>query len=196
MKRLALLAMIPFAATPVFAGNIEPPVAEPAPAPVFVEPTPAYEWSGAYIGAQGSYADISTDGDVELDDDGGLYGLRAGYDFQRGSQVFGGLVQYDFGEIELEDSDIEVENVLRIGARYGITTGAALYYGLAGYAQADTNSIGDTDGYFAGLGYERFITENVTFGAEAMYHDFDDFDDADGTDATATTVGLNLNYRF
>lgn len=195
MKRLILLAMIPFA-SPAVAGNVEAPVAPPAPVPVFVEPSPVYEWSGAYIGAQGSYADVSTDGGLNLDDDGGLYGLRAGYDLQNGSQVYGGFIQYDYGSIELENSGIELEDVLRVGGRYGITTGAALYYGTAGYTQASTNVAGDTDGFFAGAGYERFVTDDVTLGAEALYHDFGDLDAAPGTDVKATTLGLNLNYRF
>ncbi|SDZ28808.1 outer membrane immunogenic protein [Jannaschia faecimaris] len=196
MRHILLAALIPFAAAPAFAGNLAPAAPEAAPTPVFVETAPMYEWSGAYIGGQISYADISTDGAANLDDDGGLYGLRAGYDLQRGNQVFGGVLQYDIGSIDLEASGIELEDVLRVGGRYGITTGPALYYGTAGYARASTNIVGSTDGYFAGVGYERFVTDNVTFGAELLYHDFGDLDNAPGVDATATTVGLNLNYRF
>ncbi|WP_179380436.1 outer membrane protein [Jannaschia marina] len=197
MSRLIFAALLPLAATPALAGNTEPAPIEPVPAPVVVEQAPLYEWSGPYIGGQASYADIETDGGAELDDNGALYGLRAGYDLQRGSQVFGGVLQYDFGEIELEDSDIELEEVLRLGGRYGITTGPSLYYGTLGYARAGTNTAGDTDGVYAGIGYERFLTESVTIGAEALYHDFGDLDDVDDdTDVTATTVGLNLNYRF
>jgi len=197
MNRYILAALIPFTAAPAFAGNIQPVVNEPAPAPVFVQPAPAYSWSGAYIGAQASYADISTDGAANLDGDGGLYGLRAGYDLQSGNNVFGALLQYDYGSIDLDGgSGIEVEDVLRVGGRYGYAFGPSLVYGTAGYASADTNIAGTADGYFAGLGYERFIAQNVTFGAEALYHDLGELDGAAGVDVEATTVGLNLNYRF
>lgn len=196
MKRF-LLPLFPLAiAAPALAGNIDPVVVEAAPTVIVQQPV--YSWSGAYIGAQVNYIDVSTGGDADLDDDGGLFGLRAGYDVQRGSQVFGALIQYDGGSIEVENTGVELENVLRVGGRYGFTTGPALYYGMLGYANADTDDIGDADGAFIGVGYERFVTERVTLGAEAIYHDFGDFDDAGGAniDGEATTVGLNLNFRF
>ena len=51
-------------------------------------------------------------------------------------------------------------------------------YGTGGYAWADTDSVGDDDGYFVGAGYEHLITDNFSLGAEALYHEFGDF----GTD--------------
>ena len=195
-----LLALLPVAfAAPAFAGNIEPAPLEPA--PVFTAPTvssPVYDWTGFYIGAQANYADVETGGDLETDGDGGLLGVRAGYDFDFGPAVAGGFVQYDNGGIELDDTDVELENVLRVGARVGYDFGPNLVYGSAGYANADTDDAGSADGYFVGLGYERFLTQSVSLGAEAIYHDFNDFDGIDGAnvDAEATTVGLNINYRF
>ncbi|MCK0167035.1 porin family protein [Jannaschia sp. S6380] len=196
MTRTVLTLAALTLATPALAGNIAPAPLEPA--PVFVEPAaPLYNWGGGYIGGQVSYADIDTSGDVDTDGDGALYGLRAGYDYDFGRAILGGLVQYDFGEIELDDTDVEVEDVLRLGVRGGFHSGANLFYATGGYAEADTNDLGKAEGYFAGLGYERFVTENVTIGAEALYHEFDDFDDTDADiDADATTVGLNINYRF
>lgn len=197
MNRL-ILSLLPLAiAAPAFAGNIAPAPIEAAPAPVFVTPAPTYSWSGAYIGAQASYADVETDtAGVTDDGDGGLYGLRAGYDYDFGSFILGGLVSYDYGSVELDTSGVEVENLLRVGARAGLDLGRSLAYASAGYTQAETDTLGDTDGYFVGLGYETFLTQNVTLGAEAIYHDFGDLDGAAGTDAKATTVGLNMNYRF
>lgn len=196
MKHLTCAALIPLMGTAAFAGNLDPVPVETPPAPVIVQQTPVYNWSGAYIGAQGSYADVDTSGAADFDGDGGLYGLRAGYDLQRGSQVFGGVLHYDLGSIGLEETGIEIEDILRVGGRYGITTGAALYYGTAGFARAETNTVGSADGLFAGIGYERFVTDNVTLGAEVLYHDLDAFDGAPGVDAEATTVGLTVNYRF
>lgn len=197
MNRFIIATLPLLAATPALAGNIAPAPVEAAPAPVFVAPAPIYSWSGAYIGAQASYADAETDDGVLTDDgDGGLYGLRAGYDYDFGSFVLGGLVSYDYGSVEFDNSGAELENLLRVGARAGLNLGRSLAYASAGYAQAETDVLGDADGYFVGLGYERFLTEKVTFGGEVIYHDFDDLDGAVSTDAKATTVGLNLNYRF
>ncbi|MGB3555073.1 MAG: outer membrane beta-barrel protein [Jannaschia sp.] len=197
MKLLAApIAILAVLGAPAFAGNVEPVVVEPplAPAPVFT--APAYDWTGFYIGLQGNYADVSTSGGTVLDDDGGLYGLRAGYDYDLGSAIAGGFVQFDRGSIELAGSGVEVEDVLRIGGRLGFDGGRNFYYASAGYTDIGTNTIGSADGYFVGLGYEVFLTQAVTLGAEAIYHDVGDFDLLPGTDAEATTVGLNLNFRF
>lgn len=212
MNRFATLALIPLMASPAFAGNIAPAPVEPAPVFTAAPAAPVYSWTGGYVGGQVSYANIDADGLFDDDDDddsdlinfdsdgdGALYGLRAGYDYDFGAAVLGGLIQYDFGSIDLDDSDLELENVLRVGARLGYNAGQNLFYGAAGWANADTNDAGDADGWFAGLGFERYLTPAVTFGAEALYHEFDDFEDGpdfDGVDSKLTTVGLNLNYRF
>ncbi|WP_179380435.1 outer membrane protein [Jannaschia marina] len=196
MNRTSLFALIlATAATPALAGNITPVEPEPTPvAPVIVAPT--YEWSGPYIGGQINYARAQTDGLLGVDGDGVLVGLRAGYDLDLGRTVVGGLLQYDIGEIELDPSGVEIDNILRVGGRVGYDLGRTLLYGLGGYTTADTNILGDTDGYFIGFGSETFITESVTFGVETIYHDFEDFDDASDVDTEAATVGVNLNFRF
>ncbi len=214
MRFLAITAtaLVPLAA-PAFAGNIAPVVVEPA--PVFVVPAPAFEWGGGYAGLQAGFADIrpggTADGDDDddddddddlsfgsaLDGDGGTIGLRAGYDMTFGRGLVGGLVQYDTANIELGDSDVEIDSILRVGMRAGATAGRNLFYATGGFARADTDDLGSADGYFAGLGYEVFVTERVTLGAEALFHDFEDLDGGDDDiDANASTVGVNLNFRF
>ncbi len=195
-----IIALLPAAllAAPAFAGNLAPAPLEPAPVFTAAPATPVYDWSGFYVGAQANYVDVETGGDADVSGNGGLYGLRAGYDFGLGNYVAGALIQYDKGSIGLDDTDVELDNVLRVGGRFGLNSGRNLYYASAGYANADTNDIGSADGYFVGLGYEVFLTQAITVGAEAIYHDLGDFDDAGGAniDAKATTVGLNVNYRF
>lgn len=179
------------------------PVAAPAPepAPIVVAPAPLYNWTGFSAGAQLGYGEIETEG-PDLEGDDALYGLRAYYDYDFGTFVVGGGIQYDFADIDLEEGAVSanVEGVLRVGARAGFDSNRNWYYGTAGFAQAygdddaDTE-IGDSSGYFVGLGYEVFITENITAGAEVLYHEFDDFD-VDDLEAEATTVSLSVNYRF
>lgn len=205
MTTLYRIPLIAFAASaislPALAGNPAPVPVDPVPAPVFdaAPAAPIYDWSGFFVGAQIGYGDLEADtGAATLDDDGALYGLRAGYDYDFGPALVGGVLQYDASNLELDDGadGIELDSVLRLGARVGFDSGRNLYYLTGGYANADTDAIGDSDGYFAGVGYEVFLTDRVTLGAEALYHEFDDFDDAPTVDADATTVGLNVNYRF
>ena len=190
-----LAALTTLAAAPAVAGNLAPAPIDPplAPAPVFVEP--AYDWTGAYVGGQLSYADVSTSGAASLSGDGATYGLRAGYDYDFGSFVAGALVQYDRADINLGGA-ATLDSVLRVGARAGVDSGRNLYYATGGFARADTDTQGQSDGYFVGLGYEVFLTQAVTAGAEVLYHEFSGFDANPALDAKATTVGLSLNYRF
>lgn len=194
-RLLTAAALLPVMALPAFAGNIEPAPA-PTPPAVAAPPAPVYDWTGFYVGLQGNYVDVETDGAAELDGDGGLIGFRAGYDYDLGRTVVGGFLHYDTGSVDLDDSDIELEDVLRIGARIGYDGGRNLYYLAGGYAEAGTDDVGDADGYFLGAGYEVFLTDSITLGAEALYHDFDDFDGIDDVDGDATTIGLNVNFRF
>lgn len=193
MNRFIFASLLPLVATPALAGNIAPVLQEPAPV---VAVAPVYEWSGPYVGAQLSYGRVVTDGIASVDGDGALFGLRAGYDLDLGSTVIGALVQYDTTNIELGATGAEIDNILRVGGRYGFDLGRTLVYGSLGYATADTNIVGETDGYFVGFGTEIFATESMTVGVETMYHDFGDFDGAPAVDAEAVTLGVNLNYRF
>ena len=64
-----------------------------------------------------------------------------------------------------------------------------------GYAWADTDNLGDDNGYFFGAGYEHMITQNVSLGGEVLYHKFDNFGTA-GVDVDATTVQARAAFRF
>lgn len=194
MNRFILAAILPvIAAAPALAGNIAPVFNEPTPV---VAITPTYSWSGAYVGAQLSYGRVQTDGLVGVDGEGALLGVRAGYDFDLGRSVVGALLQYDAGSIDLDPSGVEVENILRVGGRYGLDLGSTLAYASLGYARADTDVVGNTDGVFLGFGTETYVSQNLTLGVETVYHNFGDFDGAAGVDAEAVTLGVNLNFRF
>jgi len=179
-------------AAPVFAGG----AAEPAPGPVTVAPTPipvGADWTGPSVGLQLGYGDVSTDGPA-LDGDGALLGLRAYYDWDFGSFILGGGLQYDTADIDI-GGVTDLDSVLRAGLRGGVDLGNSWAYATAGYALAETSTLGDSDGYFAGVGYEYLVTDTVSLGGEVLYHRFSDFDTVPD-EAEATTAALSVNFRF
>ncbi|QFU07590.1 hypothetical protein PARPLA_01501 [Rhodobacteraceae bacterium THAF1] len=190
MKTFAsALAAMSLLAAPALAGGMTTAPAPMAPPLAF---SPEYNWTGFSVGAQLGYGDVDTNVD-SLDGDDVVYGLRAYYDYDFGRFVLGGGVQYDATSIELGDNVDEVDSITRVGLRAGFDSGRNYYYATGGYAYADTEN-DSSDGYFVGLGYEVFATQNVTLGAEVLYHEFDDFDG--GLEADATTASLSVNYRF
>lgn len=197
MTRSLFLAagLLALAAAPALAGG----AAEPAPGPVTIAPAPvapATDWTGPSVGVQLGYADVSTSGAAALDGSDALYGLRAYYDYDFGDFVVGGGLQYDAADLDI-GGVTDLTSVTRVGLRAGVDLGRNWLYGTAGWAQAQTSNaaVGDSDGWFAGLGYEVFVTDAVTLGAELLHHDFGDFDLA-GLEAEATTASVSVNFRF
>lgn len=188
----AIVAVASFMAVPAFAGN----KAEPAPEPVISAPVPAApitpNWTGFYAGGQVGYANVDADG---FDDDDSLIGgLTAGYDydFQNGFVVGAGL-DYDFLDADIGNV-ATAEDLFRAKLRGGYKIGRGLAYATGGYAWADTDDLGDDDGYFIGAGYEHMVTEKISLGGEVLYHQFDDFNG--GGDIDATTVQARATFRF
>lgn len=189
----ALTAALVTAAVPAIAGGPVAPVETP---PVVVAPAPATDWTGASVGLQFGRIDVETSGAAALDGDDTFVGVRAYYDYDLGDFVVGGGLQYDTTGVDL-GGVTEVESVTRLGVRGGYDLGQNWIYATAGLARVETSAaaVGDSNGYFAGLGYEVFLGQQVTLGAEVLYHSFDDFNLA-GLEADATTAGVSLNFRF
>lgn len=198
MKRFIILAagLTALIAAPAFAGGV---TQQPVPGPVTIAPVPVVSgtnWTGPSVGVQLGYGDVSTSGAATLGGDDVLLGLRAYYDYDFGDFIVGGGLQYDNTDIDL-GGGTTVDSVTRAGLRAGVDLGTNWIYGTAGWARAETSNaaVGDSDGWFAGLGYEVFVANNVTVGAEILYHEFDDFD-LGGLEAEATTAALSVNFRF
>ncbi|RMA43634.1 outer membrane protein [Rhodophyticola porphyridii] len=194
IKTLALSTAMLALAAPALASG---PVQTTTPPPVtIVPPAPAYDWTGPSVGLQFGQIDVETSGVAALSGDDMLIGIRAYYDYDFGDFIVGGGLQYDTTDVDL-GGVTNVDSVLRVGARAGIDLNRNWIYATAGWARVETSAaaVGDSDGYFAGLGYEIFLSQNVTLGAEVLYHEFDDFD-LGGLEAEATTAALSLNFRF
>ncbi len=132
------------------------------------------------------------------DDAMGAEGVfRAGYDFQFGSFVVGGLVEYS-GVVGGEDSvtsfsttpasytfERKIRDQAAVRARAGFAYGPALVYGTAGavtaevsnqfYSSNSTNAFkargeaGDAQGYQAGGGVEYMLAPHLSVTGEYLY---------------------------
>ncbi|SFQ66279.1 Outer membrane protein beta-barrel domain-containing protein [Roseivivax halotolerans] len=191
----AATATAAFAGDPM-AGKAEPAPMAPAPTPA-PAPAPVYDFTGPSVGVQLGYNDLDLDSDLgDEEEEGGSIGVRGNYDFRLGNSIIAGVgLQYDEANIELENSG-ELDNIMRLGGRLGVDSGRNFFYGTGGYARATgaDDDLGDSDGYFAGVGYEVFLQENVTVGTEVVYQEFNEFDNDAELDATSANV--SLNYRF
>ncbi len=134
-------------------------------------------------------------------DDNGEIGLRAGYDWQAGSIVFG--VVGDIGYAGGEDSvtafsttpanysfERDLDSLAAVRARLGFATGRFLPYVTGGYARGKVNSSFSSsntansftpgtrdetvDGYQLGGGVETMVASNISVGLEYVYTSLDD----------------------
>ncbi|SDF97349.1 outer membrane protein [Sulfitobacter delicatus] len=199
MKRTTKIASIALIASGALAGvatagslqdtTVEAPVYTPAPTPVAT----GGDWTGFYGGLQVGQTDIESDSGA-LDGDDASYGVHAGYDYDFGTFVLGGELDYDKTDIELGGGAANVDSVARAKLKAGYDFGNTLVYATAGAAQADT-SVGDESGSFAGLGVTYKVTEQYTVGGEVLQHKFDDVGGT-GDDLDATTISLRGSMRF
>ncbi|WP_299725391.1 outer membrane beta-barrel protein [uncultured Tateyamaria sp.] len=181
-------------ALPAVAGSLDTPVADPippaapAPAPVIAQ---GGEWTGGYAGIQLGYGDVNGTGAADGDDF--LYGVHLGYDYDFGTFVLGGEIDYDATDIDLNGA-ATVDSVARLKLRAGYDFGRTLGYFTAGVAEVDT-SLGSESGEFYGIGAVYQISDRYTVGAELLEHNFDDISGT-GVDADATTLTLRGSIRF
>ena len=192
MKLVKLSALLLAAPVAAAAGTLEPVMEEP----IMMEPAPVLtyggDWTGGYAGLSVGASDISTD--TGLDGDGSLYGAHIGYDYDFGSYVMGAELDYQAADIDVGDGAATIDSVARLKLRAGYDAGRTLVYLTGGAAKADT-SLGDADGWLAGVGVDYKVTENVALGMELLHHRFDDAADS-GIDVEANTLSLRASYRF
>ncbi len=197
-----LAAPLAFATGMASAGGMSEPIAAPAPAPIPVAPAPVAigtDWTGFYAGGQLGYGQLDSDAITDSDDpSGAIYGVHAGYNYDLGSIVLGGELDFDLTSIEADAPATEVDSVARAKAKLGYDAGLFMPYVTAGVARVDTTDAldGQTDGGFAGLGLSYLLSDTVIVGGEVLQHQFEDFADNDGVDVDATTLSLRASFRF
>lgn len=189
----------------------------------------AFDWSGFYVGAHAGYGEANIKGMYDINDfdpgdifaengegtfdlnlDGFVGGLQAGYNWQSGNFVFG--VEGDVTFVDWSDSIYYEPDDDRVSAktnfvgtlrgRAGFAMDNLLIFGTAGVALTDTKYTGnddvdDTDpdeigslkfkdiGVVVGGGAEFAPNENWSIKAEALYFVFNDDRDASNLNADA-----------
>ncbi len=198
MRHMTILAAIALGAGPAMAGNVQPAPQDPVIAsPVVQRAATGGDWTGPYAGAQLGYGNVDASGAANADGDGVTGGVHAGYNHDFGNFVLGGEIDHDVTDINLSGGAGSLDNVTRLKLRGGYDLGRTLVYGTAGpaFANADIGgSLSDT-GYFAGIGVERMVTDNISVGGEALYHQFDNFDGSN-VDLEATTLSARVSFHF
>ncbi len=150
------------------------------------------DWTGFSVGLELGYAPDANGAS------GAIYGAKVAWDYDFGDFLVGAILQHTRTDLDI-DPGFEIY-YSRYGARGGIASGLNMYYASVGYAVVDTHARGNINpgkgsGYFVGLGYERFVRDAVTLGAEISYSEFSDFSREYG-DLDLTTLSFSLNYRF
>lgn len=196
-----LVAPLALAAGMATAGGLAEPVATPA--PVTVAPAPVQmgnDWTGFYAGGQLGFGKLDSDQILDSDDpSGAIYGVHAGYNYDLGSLVVGGEIDYDATNIEVDSPATDVDSVARLKAKLGYDAGLFMPYVTAGVARMETSGTtwdGETDGSFAGLGLSYMATDTLMVGGEVLQHQFEDVADNAGTDIDATTLSLRASFKF
>ena len=201
-KTSAVVATAVMLAGPAFAGGLNEPVAAPPVQTVPVAPAPVVsygaDWTGGYVGGSLGYADLEGSSTFGDDFNGGGVGLHAGYNYDLGTWVVGGELEYAAYDVTDDTTGQDLDSVFRAKARAGYDAGAFLPFVTLGLAQASTSgALGDlsSDGYLYGVGAEYRVSDAITVGGELLRHEFDDFDST-GIDVNADTAALRVSYNF
>lgn len=212
---VAATALLVLTALPAMAADMR---ARPAPAPT-IEQSPAvayaFNWTGAYVGANAGYrwmnADVTggADGNRSLKDSSVFGGVQVGYNWQAGSFVYGLESDIGFGKasdnytgVDSYSARIQTEGTTR--ARAGVAFDRFFLYGTAGLAYADVKSTHNGSskddwrfGWTAGGGLEYAVTNNISLKGEYLYADYGN-EKVGGTkqDISSNLVRVGVNYKF
>lgn len=192
-----LIGVIGLLAMGSAAAQAADPVAVPA-------QTAAYDWSGFYLGAVGSYGfgedDWSADGHFDLD--GAAFGGGViGYNHQWDNFVVGAELVGLFGQMQESGyPDYTYEALVDVKARAGYAVDRALFYVAGGYSFARFDEDGDDfdlHGYNIGGGIDFALTENVVLGAEYAFRGLNgDSASNQDVDGKVSTISAKLTYKF
>lgn len=194
-----LLCAVAVAAALSTAASAGSPVTVVAPAPAVVAPAPAMaatDWSGFYLG--GAYTGYTASETFLGDFDGSGYGGFAGYNFQRGSMVYGAELEFGMGEYDTGTFSGDLDS-LNLKARVGYAFDSVMVYGFAG-ASSITADFGGTmvdyAGYSYGVGGAYQFHNGLFAGLEYTAHDLVGSGSVDGQDLTSGAGAIRVGWQF
>ncbi|WP_424987261.1 outer membrane protein [Microbulbifer sp. S227A] len=186
-------------------------LATAATASLAMAPARAGDFAGGYVGVQLGYAygdfDLGSVGDTltDFDSDSVIGGISGGYLWAVGNGWYlGPEFQYDWANITIDNSDTgetaDFDGIARLNVIAGYELGDGMLYGSLGYAYTDVSGVGDffdgsSDGYAIGLGYDWWVNDTWTVGAEYLYQSFDGIGSGGG-DVDLSTIYLRTAFRF
>ena len=188
---LATVASASMLTIPAFAGSLAAPAAEPVvtPAPV-VAAAPAFNWTGAYVGADLGYnhAKPCESGSS------GAGGVFAGYNYDFGQWVLGSEVSYN--KTHSGVSKGYVSSTSNVKVRGGYDFGRTLVYGTTGYSHAELKDNGgdDGNGWLIGAGVDYAITDHLIAGGEVDYAKY--HNEVNDNKLKDTQVVARISYKF
>lgn len=153
-------------------------------------PWPTNIWAGFYLGGHigSTFEDeLVVDGLAGDVDEALAGGIHAGYNWQRGTLVYG--LETDFGVIDDEfQGDAVTSYLATVRARLGYAFGNTLAYGTGGLAllsfdeEIDDGDFDDPSvGFVVGGGLEHKFSPNWSLGVEGLYYEIDsDIEGSDG----------------
>jgi opacity protein-like surface antigen len=152
------------------------------------------DWTGVYAGIHFGAADGDlSNGSAKISDHSAVYGLQLGYNHSLASNwIVGGELSYSTAEFSAFGPSKDMGTTrLKLKAGYGV--GAAMFYGVLGYASIDLDSESESGAtYGLGVGYKA--TENIILNAELLRDSFDI--KSSGADVDVTTLLLGVSYQF
>jgi outer membrane immunogenic protein len=223
MKRILMAgALALVAVTQAFAADLPPPMAPPPRAPAAYVPiaSPAYNWSGFYIGLNTGYgfgdSTWSSVGSSSFAVDGGMAGATVGWNYQIGQLVLGIEGDYDWQNLRGSSNtgvcvglaggpafgggcDTASNWYGTFRGRLGYAMDRVMVYGTAGGAVSDIKAstgalpwASTTElGWAAGAGVEGAITDNLTAKVEYLFTDYG------STNCPAASCGFGAgNVKF
>jgi outer membrane immunogenic protein len=219
MKRVLIAGALAIAAaTQAFAADLPPPMAPAPRAPAaYVPVSPAYNWSGFYIGVNGGYGFGQSNWPAgptgKFDVNGGLAGGTAGYNYQIGQLVLGVEGDFDWQGLKGSTNNVgcfgaagpscntQSDYLGTVRGRVGYAFDRIMVYATGGGAVTDIKSFAvgfpttnnSEWGWTAGAGIEGAITDNLTAKVEYLYADFQNSSCPASSCGFATNVTLNEN---